>query len=598
MWLLNTSTLKLEEFHSDIPSYAILSHRWRENEELSFGGLQEPHPFSYRTGFKKVKGFCEKASKRGLTYVWADTCCVDKKSSAELSEAINSMYSFYSRAKICYVHLHDVSSRADLEQSSWFTRGWTLQELLAPSKLHFFNSKWHPVGSRARMARKIERITGIPREALRNFDPSEHSIAEKFSWSARRKTTRDEDIAYCLFGMFQINMPLLYGEGMRAFYRLQEEIMRTSTDMSIFLWRGPASDTFGMLASRPCCFTGIPECASSGARTHTELFSMSKGWDSNNAGISLEASIHPYLLTREFEHIFALHLHEPRTYTKFPGFAIFLKKLDARGGAPRFARVTVDGDTWTSCLAGKLETYLPFGHQVVKLKLIRQPIENVHTPVAPFSYTVSSASHYLVKCGAYQRPVRNPCAVFRAWRQIRRPNNRPLRCSFAVMPGRATGVHGYLLFTLVYDIQIMVCLGLNSYFEPFCIMLPFCKRLLDQGLCCEKILRRYSWISRQEPDTFEIFDDQSQMLYICGNDHCLELVSDLGLSMDISTAPTQVGTMSAKIEFDLRKFIQYFLPTANHSCYDEMSDIPREVFDQLANEVEQKINSARNESNF
>ncbi|KAH5618961.1 hypothetical protein HBI68_252080 [Parastagonospora nodorum] len=241
MWLLNTSSFKLEEFHSDVPSYAILSHRWKNGEELSFGGLEEPHPYADRTGYKKVKTFCVEARKKRLEYVWVDTCCIDKKSSAELSEAINSMYTFYSRAKTCYVYLHDVVAVEDFEQSSWFTRGWTLQELLAPSKMHFFNHKWEPIGSKGKLAPRIERITGIPGKALRNFNPNGYCIADKLSWSAKRQTTREEDCAYCLLGVFQINMPLLYGEGARAFQRLQEEIMKTSTDMSIFLWQGPAT---------------------------------------------------------------------------------------------------------------------------------------------------------------------------------------------------------------------------------------------------------------------------------------------------------------------------------------------------------------------
>ena len=91
MWLLNTKTLKLEEYYSDVPSYAILSHRWKKDEEVSFGGLEEPHPHSNRSGFKKIRDFCTKARKRRFAYVWVDTCCIDKKSSAELSEAINSM---------------------------------------------------------------------------------------------------------------------------------------------------------------------------------------------------------------------------------------------------------------------------------------------------------------------------------------------------------------------------------------------------------------------------------------------------------------------------------------------------------------------------
>ncbi|KAF2993357.1 hypothetical protein E8E13_001411 [Curvularia kusanoi] len=242
MWLLNTHTFKLEEFYSDVPSYAILSHRWQQDEEVSFGGLEGPHPYSNRAGYKKIKDFCAEAQRRRLAYVWVDTCCIDKKSSAELSEAINSMYTYYNQAKICYVYLYDVDSMKDFRQSSWFTRGWTLQELLAPPKLHFFNHVWKPISSRRKLASKIGGTTGIPVSALQHLDLAGYCVAEKFSWSAYRQTTREEDRAYCLLGLFQINMPLLYGEGARAFHRLQEEIMKTSTDMSIFMWQGLAED--------------------------------------------------------------------------------------------------------------------------------------------------------------------------------------------------------------------------------------------------------------------------------------------------------------------------------------------------------------------
>jgi hypothetical protein len=587
MWLINTSTFKLENFYSDIPNYAILSHRWKKDEELSFGGLETPHPQSDRSGYKKVKNFCAKARESNLAYAWADTCCIDKKSSAELSESINSMYTFYSQATICYVYLYDIVSLKDIEQSSWFTRGWTLQELLAPSKLHFFNQKWKPVGSRRRLAPKIERITRIPRRALRAFSPAEYCIAEKLSWSAERETTRQEDSAYCLLGLFQINMPLLYGEGARAFQRLQEEIMKISTDTSIFLWQGPAMDAFGMLASNPSCFSDIPNSIRSTTTKCTNSFSISKGWSVNNAGISIEASIHPYLLADGFECIFALHLCEPFSSTSFSDLAIFVKKHDTRQGIPAFARVTIDGVAWTSSRAAPL-------CKVVELRLLRYPLEDICTPVGSCGFIVSSRSDDMDLCTAYQRPFGDAETKLRSWQQIGTTSNGLLDCSFSASRRNATGLHGYLLFTFMSDIQILVCLGLSRDFQPLCIILPFCKQMLDNGLLGYEILRECDSISRGQSESFELFNKGLHMICLCGGDQILEHGADIGLSLEISDGWNHAGKLEAKITFDGERFVRYYIPTSNLSSCFSVDVMSRETFDQLL-DVDLKIGAMRRE---
>lgn len=592
MWLLNTKTFKLEEFYGNVPSYAILSHRWKENEELSFGGLEQPHPLSNRNGYKKIKSFCMKACKRGWAYVWADTCCIDKRSSAELSEAINSMYTFYKTAAICYVYLVDVVSRKDLEHSSWFTRGWTLQELLAPSELYFFTRDWRSVGSRRDLAPKIERITGIPRQALRSFHPANYCVAEKLSWSAKRETTREEDCAYCLLGLFQINMPLLYGEGTRAFQRLQEEIMKTSTDMSIFLWQGPACEAFGMLASRPSCFSNIPDNVATLTRGRTDLFFLSGGWSTNNAGISMEASVYPYLFTDEFECIFALHLHGPYTFTTNPGFAIFLKKYDTQRGVPIFARVTIEDVAWTSDVIMRQETQLPFGFEVAQLRLTRQPLEDIRVPSGSCGYAIQFPSDRSVRYAAYKRPVSDPDRELRLWQRTQKPCCRLHDCVFSINPRDATGIHGYILFTLMDDVQILVCLGLNRNFQPLCIVLPLCKEMIDNGLNCRRILQEYGFISRHERDSHEIVDTEIHMVCLCGEDQVLENDTDLGLFVEVSGWSSHTGKLEAKLEFDVEKFIHHYLPSTALSCYDSVACIPRDVFGRLV-DIESTIGVTR-----
>ena len=245
MRLLNTTSLLLEEFIGDnIPYYAILSHRW-ENEEVTFQDLREGRGPDM-AGYSKITGCCRQARLDGWEYAWVDSCCIDKSSSAELSEAINSMFKWYKDSQVCYSYLSDVKERSDFADSQWFTRGWTLQELLAPEFLIFYDNNWKEIDTKPRLLRKIESITGISVEHLVNFEDA--SIAQIMSWASRRRTTRIEDQAYCLMGLFGINMPPLYGEGSSSFLRLQLEILRTSEDETIFAWTSEDSRPTGLLA--------------------------------------------------------------------------------------------------------------------------------------------------------------------------------------------------------------------------------------------------------------------------------------------------------------------------------------------------------------
>jgi hypothetical protein len=261
MWLINTTTLKLEEFiGEDIPEYAILSHRWRA-EEVLFHEIDTPTAYS-KKGYAKIKATCQRAKDDGIGYAWIDTCCIDKKSSAELSEAINSMYQWYAKSKVCYAYLDDVVSERNLHKSEWFTRGWTLQELIAPSSLLFLTSKWEELGNKEMMSYEIAYITGIERAVLTGNTALAVSVAKRMSWASKRRTTRVEDRAYSLMGLFDVNMPLLYGEGEKAFMRLQEEIMRRSDDESLFAWDRDEVGHSGLLASTPDRFAACKQMVS------------------------------------------------------------------------------------------------------------------------------------------------------------------------------------------------------------------------------------------------------------------------------------------------------------------------------------------------
>lgn len=248
MWLIDTETFRLKSFQGEIPSYAILSHTWCP-DEVTFADFQDQNNNTTRdkkAGFHKIKLTCEQARRGGIGYAWVDTCCINKESSAELSEAINSMFKWYRLATVCYAYLEDFPQGEETAELSllrgcrWFSRGWTLQELLAPKGLVFFapdGNTWREIGRKDALNQVLEQITNIPGEILLKHKAIETiSVAARMSWAARRQTTREEDMAYCLMGIFNVNMPLLYGEGPKAFIRLQEEIMRETRDDSLFAW--------------------------------------------------------------------------------------------------------------------------------------------------------------------------------------------------------------------------------------------------------------------------------------------------------------------------------------------------------------------------
>jgi len=223
----------------NVPPYAILSHTWGpDSDEVTFDDLQSGLDRA-KAGYAKIL-FCGKQAKKdGLEFFWVDTCCINKANHAELSEAITSMFRWYHNAVKCYVYLADVCAHTrdcngqsqsawntDFRTSRWFTRGWTLQELLAPNKVEFFSREEELLGDKQSLVQPIHEITQIPTAAINGSPMSYFSVAERMRWAVKRRTKKPEDKAYCLLGMFGIFMPLIYGEGENAFVRLQEEISK------------------------------------------------------------------------------------------------------------------------------------------------------------------------------------------------------------------------------------------------------------------------------------------------------------------------------------------------------------------------------------
>ena len=208
---------------------------------------QEQDEIRNRQGYKKIVNACKQAQKDRYEWVWIDTCCIKKQSSAELSEAINLMYRWYANAKICYAYLHDVDGsfptydrkmyHKSLGWPEWFSRGWTLQEMIAPQNLQFFNKHWQPIGDKKNLAWDLQEITRVPKHILADgLEGNRPCVAQIISWAAWTTTTRVEDRAYSLMGLLDVNMPMLYGEGKKVFHCLQLEVIRSSNDQSIFAW--------------------------------------------------------------------------------------------------------------------------------------------------------------------------------------------------------------------------------------------------------------------------------------------------------------------------------------------------------------------------
>jgi hypothetical protein len=318
MRLLHTDTLKLRAFEwvsasdgsnvaglsslreedapegSAVPPYAILSHRWTppgdQHGEVTYQQLSTDQFSKDSRSWQKIKAACRIALKHEIYWIWVDTCCIDKSNSVELSESINSMFEWYSKAEVCYAFLDSVAAPATMNGSPsaegdfyryrkdpWFTRGWTLQELLAPTEMYFYHRDGPDhetyLGRRHELAQQISSITRIDAQYLADPDRDHGvsraakirsaSVAQRLSWAAHRETKKPEDIAYCLLGILDVNMPLLYGEGKeRAFMRLQIRVIDHQNDDSIFAW-GAGDDTFvdrddiylaGMLARSPSDF--------------------------------------------------------------------------------------------------------------------------------------------------------------------------------------------------------------------------------------------------------------------------------------------------------------------------------------------------------
>ncbi|KAI1468174.1 HET-domain-containing protein [Daldinia caldariorum] len=366
-----TGTLKLiEKRPNELLRYAILSHTW-EDDEITFNDIEsgEASYASVKTvaalaSLSKLLGACTQAANDGYEYIWIDSCCIDKRSSSELSEAINSMFAWYRDADICYAFLLKApnelatpEAKAEFETNRWFTRGWTLQELLAPKHLIFFSGDWVPIGEKKFLCLLLAKITRIDYKILLGDEPLDSaSIAKRMTWAAQRVTTRPEDRAYSLMGIFSVNMPMLYGEGgENAFLRLQGEIMKQSDDESLFAWVNLHSQPdarHGLLAADPSYFLNSIDMIPYQDWEPREPYTLT------NRGLKID--LHLTALGKD-KYVAALDCPVPPDYKDSTFLAIYLEKLSecdnqyARIRVGNFASVRTRGHLQTAYIRQKPE---------------------------------------------------------------------------------------------------------------------------------------------------------------------------------------------------------------------------------------------------
>jgi hypothetical protein len=268
-----------------IPPYAILSHTWVDDQEVTFDDMLKKNGRS-KTGYRKIRFCAQQAKRDGLNHFWVDTCCIDKANHSELSEAIISMFRWYKDAKKCYVYLSDdygdscegngdphYRSEVAIKESRWFTRGWTLQELLAPDSVEFFSEEGQRLGDKQSLVQTLHGITGIAVSALEGTSMDSFTVDERMSWAEGRNTRRGEDAAYSLLGIFGIQMPLLYGEGrQKATDRLRKEI-KEHYSINLAIAEGASYNSHNEEHNKRC----LPN-------TRTELLAQIAQWANDDGG--------------------------------------------------------------------------------------------------------------------------------------------------------------------------------------------------------------------------------------------------------------------------------------------------------------------------
>lgn len=431
--------------------YAILSHRWG-SDEVTFQELTDHYAFwKYyyynKEGYDKVWKFAEVARSYGIKWIWCDTCCIDKTNAAELTEAINSMFKWYRDSKFCFAYLADWDhTLPHFTTSVWFERCWTLQELIAPRKVIFYDAAWNIRGNKLDLADQISHRTRIDPSVLRGeYALDKFSIAQRMSWSAGRRAAKPEDEAYCLLGIFDVSMPMLYGEGRKAFVRLQEEIIQRNADQSIFVWSSQTPSN-NLLASSPADFVqcdGVQQIP-----LHKKAFTL------NNLGLEIKLEL------RQIRgNTYAGYLAcENRT----PDNAVSLL-LECEPGTTYLRRIQ-------SCLNHNIEQHSREVRKARKITILRKvPDRYLEIPVPLYGFQLGGSCKSLILINDYDS---HKYWDVGKWQRDPRLTGFPSASPVFMIPeGESTSIATLLLFIgkkrlllhLMYDFDFRPCCHVSRY---------------------------------------------------------------------------------------------------------------------------------------
>ncbi|KAG1735705.1 uncharacterized protein EDB91DRAFT_550753 [Suillus paluster] len=292
--ILRASEREMKAIVDTFFEFAMFSHRWgAADDEPTYQHVKDAlsiYDMTAPAEIVKLQKFCMTARDNQFRWAWSDTCCIDKTNNVELQESIISMFSWYRLSSGTIVYLSDVTDEESFRHSVWFTRGWTLQELIAPRLVWFYKKDWTPyIDSKQnhkedpQVVKIISQTTSIDRNVLNHFVPGLRDVGpdevkKRMGWLASRRTAKIEDMAYCMMGIFGVHMPVMYGEKKHAFVRLQKEIMNLTEDLSLFDWVGEPSDLHSYFASHPRCFAkSAAECRRGSSKLpHIKLYKMSR----------------------------------------------------------------------------------------------------------------------------------------------------------------------------------------------------------------------------------------------------------------------------------------------------------------------------------